>query len=283
METLDLAQLIRPTPTARPGRFTLDVPDGLQQGRGAWGGVATGAITAAAQMVDPRPDMAVRTLSAQLVAPVPVGRAELAVEVLRRGSATTTVEARMSDADGGLLAHGVVVLGAARSGPDMPDGAQWRGLAPPPELAAGPEAAAIAPVGPPLAPEFTVHLEFRPVSGMLFAGPGSGRDLTQGWLRPRDPVSCVDASVVAALADAWWVAVLAGLDRPRPVATVGFTLDLPADPATLPRSPDGGLAPLFHRGRIIAARQGFTVETRELWTTEGELVSWNTQTVAVIK
>lgn len=283
VETLDLAQLVRPTPTGEPGRFALDVPDGLQQGRGAWGGLATGAMTAAAQQADPRPEMAVRTLSAQLVAPVMVGRAFVGVEVLRRGSATTTLALRMTDGAGALLAHGVVVLGSARAGDDMPDGAGWRSLEAPPELVAGPDAAAEAPVGPPLGPDFTVHLEFRPISGLPFQGGGAATDLTQGWVRPRGPVSHVDASVVAALADAWWVAVLPGLDRPRPVATLGFTLDLLADPSLLQRTAEGILEPLFHRGRVIAAREGFTVETRELWTVAGDLVSWNTQTVAVIK
>lgn len=280
MDSFDLAQLVRPTPTADPGRFTLDVPDGLQQGRGAWGGLATGAMVAAAQMVDPRPEMALRTMAAQLVAPLLVGRAHVEVEQLRRGSATTTLAARVRDAGGGLVAHGVVVLGSARRGERMPDGPDWRGVEPPPELVAGPEAVPVVAVGPPFAPDFTVHLEFRPTAGIPYGGSTS--DLTCGWVRPLGPVSAVDASVVAALADAWWVAVMARLDRPRPAATVGFTLDLPGDPTALPRAADGGLQPLFHRGRIVAARDGYTVETRELWTTTGELVSWNTQTVAVI-
>ena len=89
--------------------------------------------------------------------------------------------------------------------------------------------------------------------------------------------------MVAALADAWWVSVMARMDRMRPAATVGFTLDLPGDPTALARDADGRLEALFHRGRIVAAREGFTVETRELWTAAGRLVTWNTQTVAVIK
>jgi hypothetical protein len=281
VHALDLATLITPTPTGEPGCFTLEVPDGLQQGRGAWGGVATGAMVAAAQRVDPRPEMAVRTLSAQLVAPVLVGRAHLEVETLRRGSATNTLAVRMRDGDGGLLAHGVVVLGTARRGDGMPDGPAWLAVEPPAELAAGPDAVPVIPVGPPLAPDFTVHLEFRPVIGVPYQGLDT--DVTSGWVRPRGPVSRADAGVVAALADAWWIAVVARLDRVRPAATIAFALELPLDPAALPRDADGGLAPLFHRGRTIAAREGYTVETRELWTVDGRLVSWNTQTVAVIR
>jgi hypothetical protein len=281
MDCLDLSTLLRPTPTDDPLRFTLDVPDGLQQGRGAWGGVATGAMVAAAQLVDPRPEMAVRTLSAQLVAPVLVGTLHVVVEVLRTGSATTTLAVRGLDERGALLAHGVVVLGSPRTGEAMPDGPAWLSLEPPSELAAGPEQVPEAPVGPPLAPDFTVHLEMRPISGLPYQGADT--DLTTGWVRPRGALERVDASVVTALADAWWVSAMARMDHPRPAATVGFTLDFPSDPTLLPRDLEGRLEPLFHRGRGVAAREGYTVETRELWTRTGALVTWNTQTVAVIK
>lgn len=280
MDGFDLSALLDPQATDDPMRFTLDVPDGLQQGRGAWGGVATGAMVAAAQRTDPRPGMAVRTLSAQLVAPLLVGRATVAVETLRTGSATATVACRVLDDTGALLAHGVVVLGSARRGADMPDGPRWRSVAAPGELAAGPGAVPVIEVGPPLAPDFTRHLEFRPVAGLPYQGAEAG--VVSGWVRPRGAMARIDAAVVTALADAWWVAVMARMDRIRPAATLGFTLDLLADPADLPREGDGALAPLFHRGHVVAAREGFLVETRELWTVDGALASWNTQTVTVI-
>ena len=281
MQASDISALIRPRPTEDPARFVLEVPDGFQQGRGAWGGLATGAMTAAALLVDPSPELAVRSLSAQLVAPVLVGRAHLAVEELRRSSSTNTLAVRLQDDDGGLLAHGVVVLGTARRGSDLPDGPAWLSVTPPAALAEGPAGVPVVPIGPPLAPDFTAHLEFRPVLGLPYSGAAS--DLTEGWIRPRGPQGQADAALVAALADAWWVSVIVALDRPRPAATVGFTLDLPGDPHALPRTVDGGLQPLYHRGRSVAARDGFTVEVRELWTGEGQLVSWNTQTVAIIK
>lgn len=281
MDSLDISRLVRPTPTDDPLRFTLDVPDGLQQGRGAWGGVATGAMVAAAQLVDPRPQMAVRTMSAQLVAPVLVGRMHVAVEQLRGGSATNTLEVRCHNEAGELLAHGVVVLGAARTGDGMPDGPGWLAVTPPAELAAGPDAVPEVRIGPPLAPDFTAHLEMRPITGIPYSGADS--DETRGWIRPRGPVERVDAAVVTALADAWWVSVMARLDRPRPAATVGFSLDLPSDPSFLLRDAEGRMEALFHRGHSVTAREGFTIEVRELWTQTGQLLSWNTQTVVVIK
>lgn len=281
MDSLDISRLVRPTPTDDPLRFTLDVPDGLQQGRGAWGGVATGAMVAAAQLVDPRPQMAVRTMSAQLVAPVLVGRMHVAVEQLRGGSATNTLEVRCHNEAGELLAHGVVVLGAARTGDGMPDGPGWLAVTPPAELAAGPDAVPEVRIGPPLAPDFTAHLEMRPITGIPYSGADS--DETRGWIRPRGPVERVDAAVVTALADAWWVSVMARLDRPRPAATVGFSLDLPSDPSCVLRDAEGRMEALFHRGHSVTAREGFTIEVRELWTQTGQLLSWNTQTVVVIK
>jgi acyl-CoA thioesterase len=163
----------------------------------------------------------------------------------------------------------------------MPDGPGWLAVTPPAELAAGPDAVPEVRIGPPLAPDFTAHLEMRPITGIPYSGADS--DQTRGWIRPRGPVERVDAAVVTALADAWWVSVMARLDRPRPAATVGFTLDFPSDPSCLPRDEWGRMQALFHRGHSVTAREGFTIEVRELWTRTGQLISWNTQTVVVIK
>lgn len=281
MTALDLAELLRADPTNEPGQFTLDVPDGLQQGRGAWGGVATGAMVSAAQQVQARPELAVRSLSAQLIAPLLVGRATLTAEVLRAGAAVSTIAVRLADDQGSVVGHGVVVLGAPRSGEAIPDGPEWLGVEPPAELAAGPDDVPAIPQGIPGLPGFLAQLEMRPMSSVPYSG-GPQEDVL-GWVRPAAPLSGVDASVVAALADAWWIAVVPRLTAPRPVGTLSFTLDLPLDPAELATGPDGRLSALLHRGRILAARQGYTVEQRELWTQDGRLVSWNTQTVAVIK
>jgi hypothetical protein len=277
---VDLSELVRARPTDRPDVFWLDVPDGVQQGRGAWGGVASGAMTSAATQVTTRPGQVVRTMSAQLIAPLLTGRATVRTEILREGSATTTVAARVESRDGAVLAHGVVVLGSARTGEAMPDGPDWSTVEVPAELAVGPEDIPVLPARPP-APDFLRQIELRPTAGLPFSGDGGNE--ARGWLRPVAPVSRVDAALVVALADTWWVAVMARLDRPRPVGTVGFACEVAGDPAAVRVDARGRLEPLFHRGRLIAAREGFTVETRELWTASGQLLTWNTQTVAVIK
>ena len=280
MTVLDLTDLLRPTPVDGVGRFTLDVPDGLQQGKGAWGGIPTGALVSAVQQVDPRPEFAVRTISAQLMAPLLTGTADITVEILRRGTGTTTAAARLTDPGGGIVAHAVVVLGTPRAGEDTPDGPEWLSEEPPAALAAGPDAVPILPLGPPLAPHFLTQLELRPIVGLPFEGATEQEAI--GWVRPARASQC-NAPVMMALVDAWWVAVVTKLDRPRPVGTLGFTADLLVDPADLPLDNDGRMQPLLHRGRTVAAREGYTVECRELWTVDGRLASWNTQTVTVIK
>ncbi|HEU4408007.1 MAG TPA: acyl-CoA thioesterase domain-containing protein [Polyangiaceae bacterium] len=62
------------------------MPEGWQQGRGAFGGLVPGALTRAMAASEPEPARALRSLSAELLGPVPPGPADVGVEVLRRGS-----------------------------------------------------------------------------------------------------------------------------------------------------------------------------------------------------
>ena len=182
---------------------------------------------------------------------------------------------RLVDEQGDVQAHGVVVLGAPRAVPDVPDGPGWLGLRPPAELEAGPEAVPVVPVGPPLGPEFLTQIELRPLRGLPFSGDTSPEVV--GWLSPRGRIARVDAALVAALADTWWVTVMPRLERPRPVGTLTYSLDIPGDPQWLkvrtrwpPRAPAASQHP--HCGP-----RGVHRETRELWTADGRLLTWNTR------
>jgi hypothetical protein len=100
------------------------------------------------------------------------------------------------------------------------------------------------------------------------------------WIRMRDQDGSrgYDEAGVAALADALWPASLVRLDSMRPMATLSFTLDLVADPATLDPA-----QPLLHHGRLVAGRDGYPVEIRQLWSPDGRLVTHNVQTMAIIR
>ena len=80
---------------AGEARFTLTVPDGWQQGRGAFGGLVLGSMVRAAESAAATPDRRVRTVSGEIVAPVAVGEAEIVVAPWRTGSAVTVLQATL--------------------------------------------------------------------------------------------------------------------------------------------------------------------------------------------
>jgi acyl-CoA thioesterase len=250
-----------------PSAGTLEIADGWQQGRGAFGGLVLGALTRAleAEAASGRP---LRTLSASLLAPVVPGRARIAVEVLRAGSAVTSARAAMLQ-DDAVVAQASAVFGAARAAAPS-----WDRLSPP---AAPPwqSLPAVAMPSPP-APVFTRHFDMRVCAGYPFSGAPEAEVL--GWVRPRVTPRRRDAALIVALADCYFPVVLSQMTSPRPVATVSFGIDLCA--------PLDGLdpeAPVLHRATSPFARDGYVVEQRELWGADGRLLALNQQTFVVIK
>ena len=224
------------------------LPEGWTQGRGAWGGLLVGTAVRAAQALDVRAGeesspRAVREVSVDMLGPVPPGD---------------------------VLASASVVLGQPRASDvaqhldprvTMPAVPSWRDVA-------------LVPLGPPMAPVFTQHLEFRPLSGFPYQGVGSD---VACWVRfPHD--DAWDAALALGMVDALWPAVLTTFAEVRPVATLTFAASLLVDPATV--DPE---EPLLHLGRLIAVRDGYATETRELWTPDGRLAVLNTQVMAIIR
>jgi len=255
--------LTTPLPVA-PGLFSLEVPDGWQQGRGAYGGFVLASIVRAIESTEDVVARPFRSLTAELPAPLLPGPAEVRVEVLRRGSGVTTVAARVAQ-EGGIVAHAVGVLARAREDASRCEIAPpvlrpWQDL-PPVEMSF---------------PPFAQFFEYRMTSGLPLSGHTSAT--TETWVRLRPPCPRFDAAHVAALADATWPALLATMREPRPMGTLTFMLQF------FPSYDDLELdAPLYHRGRVIAARDGYSAEMRELWTPEGRLVSLNQQTFVTIR
>ncbi len=242
---------------------TLVVHEGWRQGRGAYGGLTVAAAIRAieARVADPR--RVVRSVTAELPGPTLPGSARFDGDILRAGSSLTVARAALRQGDA-VTTHAVAVLAAPRAAhgfawndrarPDAPD---WRSIEPF-QLTAGPF------------PEFAQHFEERVVTGMPMAG---GPAVAVGWVRARDPGPPRDAAYLAALVDAWWPAAIVRA-RPRPLATIAFTLELVGEAR--------GDAPLLYRGTVDVAGDGFFLETRELWTEDGQLVALNHQTFAVI-
>ncbi|MBE7451702.1 MAG: thioesterase family protein [Kofleriaceae bacterium] len=113
------ASAIRPDGEAR---YAWEVPDGWQQGKGAFGGLVLGTLLRAMEACEADPARRVRSLSGEIPAPVVAGPTTIEVEVLRRGGGTTFLSARARQA-GATVARASALLaasrppGAARIGP----------------------------------------------------------------------------------------------------------------------------------------------------------------------
>ena len=260
------------TPILDGDRLRLDVPEGWAQGRGAYGGLVIASLIRAIEQRTGDPGRTVRSVTAELPAPVRPGPAHIDVEVLRRGSSVSTARAALRQ-DGEVRSHAVAVLSPPRRGTGplawqelpRPEAPSWRTLEP-------------APIGTPQTrhawPEFTQHFEYRVVAGLPMTG---GPAHTLGWVRSRYPGGARDAAHVAALIDVWWPAALVRMTALRPIATIAYTLDIIAGLEGL--DPE---APLLYRGTAPVCADGYVLETRELWGEDGRLVALNQQTFAII-
>lgn len=254
-----------------PGRFLLRVPEGWQQGRGAFGGLVFAALTRAMLASEPERDRQLRSFNAELAGPVMPGDALVEVTEVRRGSGLSSYSATLSQ-QGQSLARASSVLARARNA-DPP-----RLHVSPPSPPPWPDVAPVNMEGlGPAVPVFARHLEMRPMGSLPFTS-GDREPVATGWVRPRTLLSALGAPEIVALADAWWPAVLATSPTPRPIGTVAFSLQ--HFPPAPPLDPS---VPLFYRGRVLAEQDGYMAEHRELWTADGRLVALNQQTIAWIR
>lgn len=246
-------------------RFVAEVPDGWQQGRGAFGGFGVGLAVRA--LAAREPDRPLRALTAELPGPLTVGEAQIETRVLRRGTGMTSLEATVTQ-DDEVKVRATGLFGTARDVDVSLD-------AEPPELTPSFDDIPPIPEGA-LPPRFIEHYELRLTGTPPFTGAAEAT--AAGWVRLRVPPPVLGAPEVAGLVDVFWPTLFSTLTAPRPMATVTFTLQLTEAAYDLdPRRP------LYFRSRGIAASAGYLSELRELWTEDGRLVALNPQTFVVIK
>lgn len=259
----------------RPDALHWQVPAGWEQGRGAWGGLVVGACLQAVEYAAAHngdgSDRPVRTISSHLMGPVLAGTAIVEVRPARSGSSMTTWSATVRDEAGSALAESMVICGQTRA--DDLAHLPSAGLAQPPSAATWQDCPVIE-IQPPLGPAFASHLQFRPIQGIPMS---AAKAEVLGWIALPDqgPWSAVQA---LAIVDAYWPSMYPTLPGPRPMATVSFSAHLLVDPTTLPAG-----EPLLFQASMAAARDGFTTETRRLWSTDGRLVVENLQSIVVIR
>jgi hypothetical protein len=263
----DLTSITTPARTGDRS-FVAQIPDGWQQGRGAFGGLVIANLVRAIEAFDGEPERSLRSLTAEICGPVQPGPNAIHVERFRTGTGVATIGARLVR-DGEVLAHAVGVMGKRRL-----ETHDFCDLVPP-EIPPWQEVPAI-PVQPPFGPVFAQHVEFRVLGPPPYSG--AAEPVASGFARFKDPGAARDSAYIAALADIWWPSFFARESTPRPAATIAFTLEILGGLAGL--DPE---APLFHRARTIAGNGGYVVELRELWGLDGRLVALNQQTLTIIK
>lgn len=259
---LDASALVAGT----DGTWTWAVPDGWQQGRGAFGGLVLGALVRAAEASEPEVARRPRVVSGELCGPVLPGPTTITVRHLRRGSGVTYAEARAAQGDEVVARASVVLAGdrkvvtptVTRAAPALPP---WAALA-------------VARLPSPPGPVFTRHVEFRPAGGLPFTSATTAT--ATGYVGWQVPLAALDAPAIVGLLDCWWPAIFAAMAGPRPMATVSYTAELIAEPATLDPA-----TPLAYAARVDAAAGGYVVEQRELWQ-DDRLVALNQQTFAIL-
>jgi len=246
---------------------TVVIPDGWQQGRGAFGGLVVGILMEAMASREADPLRAPRAFTADLCGPALARESSVRSRILRRGNNQTNLAASFEQ-DGALVAHATCVLSLPRH------------VATPPTFAFAPptrvpfDEVPIVDMGPPNGPTFGQHYEFRPTGPLPFRG-GKEAVIT-GWLRERIPITRLTAAVLLARLDAHWPAIFSVETTFRPIATVSFLAEILCDPTALDPA-----KPLFYRSRVVAEAGGYLVEMRELWD-EDRPVALNQQSIALL-
>jgi Thioesterase-like superfamily len=249
------------------GLFRAQIPDGWQQGRGAFGGLVVGVLARAAIASEGDVQRSLRSVTADIFAPVLPGPADVRIEVLRRGKNLTSIDARLIQG-GALLARASVALGTPRK----TSLAHVPALAPPTTVDWN--SLPTIPIGAPMGPVFAHHYEYRSSGPMPMAGGGKAE--TTGFVREKACTTPLDAPAVIALLDAFWPAIYSVETQFHSVATVSFSAELLLDPREL--SP---AEPLQHVARLAGFDAGYMTEFRELWCGQ-RLVAMNQQVMALL-
>lgn len=272
LHDLDLATQVRPRGA---NTFDLDVPEGWQQGKGAYGGLSLAAMVRAIELSrrsdDKGEDRPLRSLTAELPSATLVGPAQIVVEPVRIGKGVSTFSAKLVQG-GEVRALATAILAAPRA----PSAARYCELVAPSggSLPAF-EDTPVLPMHERGGPIFSQHFEYRSPGPYPFAGGTEA--LALGWVRAREPGTMSPAAFLVALADVYWPATFARAEAPFGVGTVAFTLQLPTQPNALDLR-----APVAYRARTWVQSDGFFVEQRELWSEAGCLLALNQQSFAIL-
>ena len=126
-------------------------------------------------------------------------------------------------------------------------------------------------------PRYAQYFDFFPCTGVppLDGQTGCGPLLTGGWIAP--VAECPrDMTLVLALIDAWWPAMLGRCHTMRPMGTTSFAIDILVAPCSVP-------GPFYFEAESEGIVDGFETERNRLWDHSGNLLCVARQNIALIK
>ncbi len=233
------------------------------QGRGVYGGLVFAQMVYKIERVSRFP---IRRLTVDMCAPVAAGDVQIEVQEVRCGANTQFYYVACLQANK-VVAHGTAVCGGSRVNDFDRHNFEMPQPTPPtmPSIPANP-----------LMPTFTQHFEYWPTIGP-FPFTRSQKLDCGGWIRSRHDQT-LDAALIVALMDAWWPAVSLGLNAPRPMGTISFTVDI--CPMEEPLSSE---EPCLLHNACSEVHEGYAVENNMLWSSTGKLLARSQQNVVIIR
>lgn len=245
------------------GRYAARIDPGWWIDRGPNGGYVAAVLmqALAAEVGDPAREA--RSLTVHYLAPAVEGPAELAVRVERTGRLVQFLSARLGQGDRLVATAQAAFAVRGDAAPAFAD-PSFPGYPPPEELEPGGDPPAIVPM--------RERYEYRHVMGAPWEGPRRTAE-TGGWIRLREPRP-YDATLVAALSDAWYPAIFTRLDERVGVPTIDLTVHLRSLDALARMRPEDWMAVRF---RTTVAAEGYLEEDGQLWAPDGTLIAHSRQ------
>jgi acyl-CoA thioesterase len=269
MHPFDHALALRALPSdGSTHAFTGEVTGDWLQGRGAFGGLTAALLLRAIERVVDDKRRPVRTLHVHFTAPVQPAEFRIDVTRVRDGGLVSHLSAAMTQ-DGKNVGMALCTSAAARDEVLRYGEHAVAHAAPSDEVD-------IVELGPPIAPIFTQHFEYRFALG---EAPFSGAERSHlgGYIRARPP-RVLDAALAVAFLDAWPPAALARVDHLRAAASVDFRIEFLPEFTTTTVDAD---TPALVECRSRAAGNGYADEEASL-SVGGVLLARCHQLVAIL-
>lgn len=251
-----------------------EIPEDWLQGRTSFGGLVSVLAVQAMRDVAAAswpPEVALRALQTNFIAPVEGGPVEVAVQVLREGRNVRQVQARLMQR-GEVCALSVGVFGSPRES-RLPSFA--------PRRAAPARAPADIPASPFVAgtrPHFVAHFDMRWSGGAPpFSGAAGVRDASIHLRLLDDDARTLPPELMTVMmADVSPTPVLSQFDRPTPASSVSWALELRPLPA------DDAMDGWWRADNLaLAAEGGYVHQQSQLWSPSGALAALAYQVVTV--